>query len=213
MEPRSTGITLPAVIDGTSNTFAVIEDAGRISPAAVNTPYYTPSTFYDTFTGTLSAGDDTGGMRAVWRWADPDAGGSGISGPANARGFLDANGNYVGKVINANVFPIGGTPTAAHVDMAGNTKGLYPLGETGCPWTTQNCGANDEAFSFHPGGCNAVMVDGSTHFLSDSLDPITLRRLVTRAESMPVAGEFDRRLKNAALQKTDGSFQRAALIV
>jgi hypothetical protein len=34
------------------------------------------------------------------------------------------------------------------------------------------------------------MLDGSTRFLNDSLDPITLRRLVTRAESVPVDGEF-----------------------
>ena len=185
-----TGIPLRTVVDGTSNTFAVIEDAGRISPASSDTPYYTPSTFYDTFTGTLSAGDDTGGMRAVWRWADPDAGASGISGPANARGFLDSRGNYLGKVINANAFPIGGAPATTHVDTAGNTKGLYPLGEKGCPWTTQNCGPNDEPFSFHQSGCNVLMLDGSTRFLNDSLDAITLRRLVTRAESVPVDGEF-----------------------
>ncbi len=95
-----TGVALSVVIDGASNTFAVIEDAGRISPAFVGTPYYTPSAFLDSFTGKLSNGDvtdppsggvpaTTGSLRAAWRWADPDAGGSGISGPANARGFLD----------------------------------------------------------------------------------------------------------------------------
>ena len=143
MAPSSTGVALSAVIDGASNTFAVIEDAGRISPASAGTPYYTPSAFFDTFTGTLSDGDvptrpaaefaTTGSLRAAWRWADPDAGGSGISGPANARGFLDAQGNYVGKVINANAYPIGGTPAATHVDVAGNTKGLYPAGRNGMP--------------------------------------------------------------------------------
>ena len=72
----------------------------------------------------------------------------------------------------------------------GNTKGLYPVGETGCPWTTQNCGANDEPFAFHPGGCNVLMLDGSVHFLSESLDPLTLRRLVTRAEGASVNVPF-----------------------
>ena len=116
-----TGVALSAVIDGASNTFAVIEDAGRMSPALVGAPYYTLSAFFDSFTGTLSDGDitdapsggvpaTTGSLRAAWRWADPDAGGSGISGPANARGFLDAQGNYVGKVINQNASPIGGRP-------------------------------------------------------------------------------------------------------
>jgi len=83
-----------------------------------------------------------------------DAGASGISGPANARGFLNAAGNYVGKMVNQNASPIGGPPAMTGVSSGGNTKGLYPVGETGCPWTTQNCGANDEPFAFHPHGCN-----------------------------------------------------------
>jgi prepilin-type processing-associated H-X9-DG protein len=195
------GVAVSAVLDGTSNTLAVIEDAGRMSPALVGAPYYTLSAFFDSFTGTLSEGDitdppsggvpaTTGSLRAAWRWADPDAGGSGISGPANARGSLVANGHYVGKVINQNDYPIGGTPAATSVSPAGNTKGLYPVGETGCPWTTQNCGPNDEPFSFHPGGCQVVMLDGSVRFLKEDLHPVTLRRLVTRAEGVPVIVDF-----------------------
>ena len=100
--------------------------------------------------------------------------------------FSTHNGNYAGKVINQNAYPIGGSPAATRVNSGGNTKGLYPVGETGCPWTTQNCGANDEPFAFHPGGCQAVMLDGSVRFLSEDLDPLTMRRLVTRAEGVPV---------------------------
>jgi prepilin-type N-terminal cleavage/methylation domain-containing protein/prepilin-type processing-associated H-X9-DG protein len=197
----STGVGLSTVVDGASNTIAVIEDAGRMSPASVGEPYYTLSGFLDSFTGTLSEGDitdppsdgvpaATGSLRAVWRWADPDAGGSGISGPANARGFLDSHGNYVGKVINQNASRIGGNLAASSLDATGNTKGLYPVGETGCPWTTQNCGANDEPFAFHPGGCNALLMDGSVHFLKEDLDPLTMRRLVTRAEGVSANVEF-----------------------
>ena len=196
-----TGVALSAVIDGASNTFAVIEDAGRISPAFVGTPYYTLSAFLDSFTGTLSDGDvtdppsggvpaTTGSLRAAWRWADPDAGGSGISGPANARGSLDASGNYVGKVINANAYPIGGSPAATSVNVGGNTKGLYPVGETGCPWTTQNCGANDEPFSFHPGGCQAVMLDGSVRFLNEELGSAHHAAARHPREGVPVDVDF-----------------------
>ncbi len=124
----------------------------------------------------------TGSLRAIWRWADPAAGAAGISGVANARGFLDANGNYMGKVINANASPIGGCPAATSVNAGGNTKGLYPVGEKGCPWTTTNCGPNEEPFAFHPGGCQAVMLDGSVRFLGEDTSPLTLRQLVTRAE-------------------------------
>ena len=62
---------------------------------------------------------------------------------------------------------------------ANNTAGA------GCPWTCNNCGLNDEPFSFHPGGCNAVLCDGSVRFLAEGLDYKTLRCLVTRAEGVP----------------------------
>ncbi|MCE5269097.1 MAG: DUF1559 domain-containing protein, partial [Planctomycetaceae bacterium] len=55
-----------------------------------------------------------------------------------------------------------------------------------CSWSQNNCGPNDEPFGFHTGGCNGVMVDGSVRFLSEKLDPVTLRRLVTRSEGIPV---------------------------
>ena len=197
----ATSVALASVIDGASNTIAVIEDAGRISPASVGAPYYTASGFLDSFAGTLSDGDvtdppvdgviaTTGNLRAAWRWADPAAAAGGISGPANAQGFLNAQGSYAGKVIDQNSFPWGGGPAATQVNVAGNTKGLYPPGETGCPWTTQNCGPNDEPFSFHAGGCNAVLLDGSVRFLDEALDPITMRRLVTSAEGVPVSVDF-----------------------
>ena len=87
---------LSAVSDGTSNTIAVIEDAGRVSIKSYNNgqvPYYCLSTYIDN-TGRGHAtllpddvtGDATGDMtgttaKGVWRWADADACGSGLSGP------------------------------------------------------------------------------------------------------------------------------------
>ena len=50
----STGMALSAVIDGASNTFAVIEDAGRVSPDFASELYYTPAGYFDSFSGTLS---------------------------------------------------------------------------------------------------------------------------------------------------------------
>jgi hypothetical protein len=54
--------------------------------------------------------------------------------------------------------------------------------ENNCPWFKNNCGPNDEPFSFHTGGVNLTLVDGSTHFLSETIDALTLRYLVTKAE-------------------------------
>jgi prepilin-type N-terminal cleavage/methylation domain-containing protein/prepilin-type processing-associated H-X9-DG protein len=44
-----------------------------------------------------------------------------------------------------------------------------------------NCTSDDEIFSFHPGGANAVFVDGSVHFLKDASSVPLIAALVTRA--------------------------------
>jgi prepilin-type processing-associated H-X9-DG protein len=192
-----TGVRISAVSDGTSNTIAVIEDAGRVSPLSYNnglTTYFCASTYVETLAPSATlphdiTGDASGTVtssgtaaRAVWRWADPDANGSGVSGPFGdtaSAAQATAFGNNTGKVINQNNYPIGG-PVAA--PGAGGVKGCMGSGS----WCQNNCGCNDEPFSFHQSGCNAVMVDGSVRFLSDNLDPITLRRLVTRSEGIPI---------------------------
>lgn len=50
------------------------------------------------------------------------------------------------------------------------------------PWTPMNCGANDELFSFHSGGANVVFADGHVIFLRETVAPLVLRALVSRAE-------------------------------
>jgi prepilin-type processing-associated H-X9-DG protein len=188
-------ISSAAISDGAGNTIAVIEDAGRVSPAASGVPYFTLSGYNDIYAGPFSADDLTvsgggGTLRAPWRWADPDASGIGVSGPANARGFLDTGGKYAGKVINQNNSPIGGAASTGSPDSSGNTNGLYPAGEQGCPWSTPDCGANDEPFSFHAGGCNALFADGSVRFLQERISPLALRSLVTRAGDDDVPDDF-----------------------
>jgi prepilin-type N-terminal cleavage/methylation domain-containing protein/prepilin-type processing-associated H-X9-DG protein len=185
----ATGVRMGAIADGTSNTIAVVEDAGRVSLQSYNTgltTYYCLSTYVDNEVPASLLPDDITGdatgatagtsARGVWRWADADACGSGLSGPF---GGLSTIGVYNGLVINQNKFPIGG-PVAA--PGTGGVKGAQGTGS----WCQNNVGCNDEPFSFHEGGCNCVMVDGSVRFLSEKLDPVTLRRLVTRSEGIPI---------------------------
>lgn len=95
--------------------------------------------------------------RRFWRWAEPDSG-FGVSGYQN--GSYDS-----GTAINNTPTPLGGG--------------------SNCSWVANNnCGNNDEIFSFHTGGVNAVFCDGHVEFLRSSIDRRTLRALVT-----PMGGE------------------------
>jgi prepilin-type processing-associated H-X9-DG protein len=162
---------LAAIVDGTSSTIMFVEDTGRNHPALL---YKTQSNYVDSTSmctaGTADAGVLAGlqggtNNRGVYRWADPDAGGSGVSGPPNKDGSgvePSSNSSPFTHWVNNNAAPMGGPSDA--------------------PWTTNNCGLNDEPFSFHPGGCNSVFADGSVHFLSEKIDPKVMRALVSRAE-------------------------------
>ncbi|MFM8272145.1 MAG: DUF1559 domain-containing protein [Gemmata sp.] len=142
------GRTILSIRDGSSNTFLLLEDAGRAHPqvgtfgatssrmSAMNSPAY-PLT------------QPTSGARRVFAWADPDAATNGVSGPS-----LQTGGAGQAR-INNNATPVGGG--------------------TQCPWSTNNCGPNDEPFSFHSGGINAVMADGSVRFIRDSISYSTLK--------------------------------------
>jgi prepilin-type processing-associated H-X9-DG protein len=53
-----------------------------------------------------------------------------------------------------------------------------------------NCNNDREVYAFHPGGANAVFVDGSVHFLKRGMDIRVLARLITRAGG-EVVSEID----------------------
>jgi prepilin-type N-terminal cleavage/methylation domain-containing protein/prepilin-type processing-associated H-X9-DG protein len=114
----------------------------------------------------------TGNSRSFWRWAEPDNG-FGVSGDPNATTDSLGTPTTTGvkaKAINNNKFPFGGPAN--------------------CVWTNKtNCGPNDEIFSFHGAGANVVFLDGHVTYLSEDIDPVVLRRLVTASERItPNAG-------------------------
>ena len=55
-------------------------------------------------------------------------------------------------------------------------------GPVDCPWSTNNCGPNDEPFSYHTGGVMAMFGDGSVHFISEAIDTHIVRRLANRSD-------------------------------
>lgn len=137
------------ITDGTSNTILCIEDAGRSHPTAGVFATLSTRAAPITVDSVAWTGGSTGGRR-MYAWADPDAGTNGLSGPSNAL----SPATRVVK-INQNKKPIGGPAE--------------------CLWSVNNCGPNDEPFSFHPGGCNAAMADGSVRFIAETTDWFTLK--------------------------------------
>ncbi len=89
------------------------------------------------------------GQRRAWRWGEPNGTGLGISGQINNKS----------RPMHAN--------------------GPYPQPGDPAFGTTNQAGANQEAFSYHPGGANALFGDGSVKFLKESMDLLVLRGVIT----------------------------------
>ncbi len=54
-----------------------------------------------------------------------------------------------------------------------------------------NCTSDNEIYSFHTGGANALFADGSVHFLKDNLSVQVVAALVTRAGGeLQSAGDY-----------------------
>ena len=82
-----------------------------------------------------------------------------------------------GRLVQGN-FAIGGAWVGTTLTFG---QGSSPDGTTKPGPCAINCTNDRELYSFHPGGTNAVLADGSVHFLSASIDMRLFARLVTRA--------------------------------
>lgn len=152
-----------SITDGTSNTILCIEDAGRAHPSAGMFASLSTRPAVITNDTVAYSGGTTGGRR-MYAWADPDSSTNGLSGPSNA---IAPGSRQMG--INTYRQPQGGPAE--------------------CRWTQNNCGPNDEPFSWHIGGCQAVLADGSVRFLSENIDWRILKWLAASQDGN-VVGEF-----------------------
>jgi len=177
-------------IDGLSNSICIFEDAGKNPEGTAFLPAGTgilvksggasgganprPQGFWGDavgaspqgFCGAVAINSGAGTMLCPNRWADP-SNADGVSGAYTAGTNAALNPNDT-KIINQNKTPKGGSV---------------------CSWNTPDCGPNGEPFSYHDGGCHALMGDGAVRFISENSDKHTIRRLVSRADGEPI-GEF-----------------------
>jgi prepilin-type N-terminal cleavage/methylation domain-containing protein len=148
-----------AVIDGLSNTILIGEDAGR--DARFQSPFTEGYAYQDTggnnqppfySTQNINVADNYASYRRFWRWAEPDTA-FGVSGkPNNGYSPDHATSEWPAGVL-----------TIGNITVVGN-----------------NAGANDELFSYHRGGVNVAMGDGTVRFLGENVNVVVLRALVTR---------------------------------
>ena len=142
-------------IDGLSNTFAVGEDAGRDPRylSAYNEAWYNGVNARPIL-GLGPAGGTASPVpaRRYWRWAEPDTS-FGVSGQPNNK--------YRPSYEQ--------TPWQSSTGVGSGL--LFTAGN--------NAGANDQLYSFHPGGINVLFGDGHVQFIRDTISVVTLRSLVT----------------------------------
>jgi prepilin-type N-terminal cleavage/methylation domain-containing protein/prepilin-type processing-associated H-X9-DG protein len=150
--------------DGLSNTIAIGEDAGR------DEYFLSPYTEYNT-SGSMFTGPTWGGGIGDTRGAGAYSGG------AARRYWRWAEPDVC--------FGVSGQPNNKFRPMKELAPWSTPPGVTG----GNNAGANDELFSFHSGGINCLMGDGSVRFIKDTVNLVTLRALVTASGGEAVSAD------------------------
>jgi len=162
------GHSISFITDGTSNTVAIFEDSGRLA-GGLNGKY-------SATTSALTSGNiTTNGFITVATGTGPVCTGANTGNTCPNR-WIDAdNGNGVTG------------PPSGVFSVINNNKG--PTGAAACPYTTTNCGPNDEPFSLHTGGVHALLCDGSVKFISENTDTQVIRRICDPSDGEPV-GDF-----------------------
>jgi prepilin-type N-terminal cleavage/methylation domain-containing protein/prepilin-type processing-associated H-X9-DG protein len=147
--------------DGLSNTIAISEDAGRDETFI---PAYTQ---YSTGGGKAYTGPTYFGVPQPG-----DTRGRGVYSPTVPRRYWRWAEPDAG-------FGVSSVPNNSYRPMKeASSYQTYPgtLGTAG-----NSAGANDELFSFHSGGVNCLLGDGSVRFIKSTINYVILRKLITLA--------------------------------
>jgi prepilin-type processing-associated H-X9-DG protein len=159
-------ISVAQISDGTSNTLLIAEDAARREGYITNPTYLDPATQLGISVDPNDADGNPFPTRRFWRWAEQDNG-YGVSGD-----------------------PLLNTTTTGFKIINNNDTDPGTDGPSGCWRLMNNCGPNDEVFSFHSGGANAAFADGHVQFLQETIDPVVMAQLVSRSGGETITGDY-----------------------
>ena len=100
--------------------------------------------------------------------------------PAGDGSYGNSNRKFWRWAEQDNGFGVSGDPLGTGKAINNNSTPFG--GPSSCLWPSNNCGPNDEIFSFHTGGALVVFADGHVQFVRDSIAPAQVRYMVTAAD-------------------------------
>ncbi|MGL4421048.1 MAG: DUF1559 domain-containing protein [Gemmataceae bacterium] len=87
---------------------------------------------------------------------------------------------YVLRAANTGVYTSGSSWADPDNEYWVDGAPITGVNTSGGP-SVMNCNNNNEAYSFHSGGCMFLFGDGAVRFLRDSMTPVVITNLITRA--------------------------------
>jgi len=153
------------VRDGTSNTIAVLEDSGRLvgnfnGDYSATTPAVVSGVLTQKGQLQIATGAALTDLCAVATFNGVSSTNTGNTCPNRWADSDSANG-------------VSGPPSGSF-SVINNNK-TFTGNNSACNFMTRNCGPNDEPYSWHDGGCHAVLCDGSVRCISENVDTYVIK--------------------------------------